>query len=150
MTGLRIWDLRRGDQDDNRFSPQTGGLRGLIVPTLLEFNYLKAPLSFLILILWPAILVGIAPSIVISYGQFLLHAADIARSRLLIGLGFLAILLFAGVWVGRRLLAVAFLEARHLHYTLIFPVFVALREILRAAAERLAGRSISPQHLARR
>jgi 3',5'-cyclic AMP phosphodiesterase CpdA len=150
MTGLRIWDLRRGDQDDNRFSPPTGGLSGLIVPTLLEFNYLKAPLSFLILILGPAILVGIAPSVVITYGQFLLHAAGMARSRLLTGLGFLAVLLFAGLWVGRRFVGAAFVEARHLHYTLIFPIFVALREVLRAAAERLAGRSTSPQQLSRR
>src|SRR5690242_14383 len=101
-------------------------------------------------ILRPAIMVGVAPSVLITYGQCLLHAADIARSRLLTGLGFLAVLLFAGLWLGRRFLAAAFVVARHLHYTLIFPIFVALREVLRAAAERLAGRSISPEQLAGR
>src|SRR5262249_59086557 len=35
------------------------------------------------------------------------------------------------------------------HYTLVFPLFVALRELLRVIAERLLGRSITPQRLNR-
>ena len=150
MIGLRIWDLRRGDHDDNRFSPQNGGLRSLILPTLLEFNYLKAPLSLMLLIVGPAVLVGITPSVIVTYGQFLLHAANIIRSRLFIGLGFFAVLLVAGLWAGRSFLATAFIKVRHLHYSLIFPIFVSVREILRTIGERWEGQSISPQQLARK
>lgn len=145
---MRIWDLRRGDNDDNRSSPYGGGLRGLVLSTLLEFNYLKAPLSFLVLILGPALLVGIAPSVVITYGRLLLLSATVARSTLLAGLGFLAILVVAALWIGRRFLAAAFVKVRHLHYALVFPIFVALREVLRAIGERFGGRSIAPEQLA--
>jgi len=150
MTGSRIWDLRRGDHDDNRTSTHGGGLRGLVIPTLLEFNYLKAPFSFVILILGPAILVGIAPSVVVTYGQFVLHAATLARSRVIIGLAFLLFLIVAAAWAGRRFLTAAFAKTRHLHYTLIFPIFVALREVLRTIGDRVGGKTLSPEKLSRR
>ena len=35
---MRIWDLRRGDADDNRTSPAGGGLRSVILSAALEFN----------------------------------------------------------------------------------------------------------------
>ncbi len=149
MIGSRICDLRRGDHDDNRFSPQSGGLGGLILPTLWEFNYLKAPLIFVFLIIGPAILVGLVPSVIVTYGQFLLQAADVTRSRLFTGLGFFALLLAAGLWAGRGFLAAAFATVRSLHYTLIFPIFVSLREVLSTVGERLIGPSISPEQLAR-
>jgi 3',5'-cyclic AMP phosphodiesterase CpdA len=149
VIGLRISDLRRGDHDDNRFSPQSSGLRGLILPTLLEFNYLKAPLIFVFLIIGPSILVGLVPSVIVTYGQFLLQAADITRSRLFTGLGFFALLLAAAFWAGRGFLTTAFLRARGLHYTLIFPIFVSLREVLTSIGKRLVGPSISPEQLAR-
>jgi hypothetical protein len=42
---LRIWDLRRGDDDDDRTNPHGRGLRSLVFSTALEFNYLKAPIG---------------------------------------------------------------------------------------------------------
>lgn len=150
MIGSRIWDMRRGDNDDNRFSPHGRGLGGLVVPTLLEFNFLTAPLTILILILGPAILVGIAPSVVITYGQFVFHAASLARSRWIIGVACLAGLLTVATAMGRRFLTAAFVKVRHLHYTLIFPIFVAVREILRSFGERFGGGSLSPEQLSRR
>src|SRR5215831_14607191 len=147
MTRLRIWDLRRGDNEDNRTSPIGGGFRSLVLPTLLEFNYLKAPLTFTITIIIPAILVGIAPSVIITYGQLLFHAAALARSRLIIGLTGLLVLLGVAAWTGRRFLTVAFVRARHLHYALIFPTFVAVRELLRTIGERFGRHSLSPEQL---
>ena len=58
-----IWDFRHGDDDDNRMSPQKGGLRGMILSAILEFNFVKAAVVFLILIIAPALLLGLAPSI---------------------------------------------------------------------------------------
>ena len=146
---MRIWDLRRGDDDDNRSSPYGSGFRGLVLPTLLEFNYLKAPLSFLVLVLGPALLVGIAASVVITYGRLLFLGTASGRSTLFVELGFLAILVVAALYIGRRFLATALAKVRHLHYTLVFPTFVVLREVLRTIAERF-GRSITPEQLARR
>jgi hypothetical protein len=71
---LRIWDLRRGDDDDDRTSPHGRGLRSLVFSAALEFNYLKAPIGFLALFVVPALLIGIAPSIAVAYGRLILHA----------------------------------------------------------------------------
>ena len=46
MTALRIWDFRRGDDDDNRTSPFGGGLRRILLSAALEFNYVKAAIAF--------------------------------------------------------------------------------------------------------
>jgi hypothetical protein len=42
---LRIWDLRRGDDDDDRTNPHGRSLRSLAFSAALEFNYLKAPIG---------------------------------------------------------------------------------------------------------
>src|SRR5215467_4784006 len=89
---LRIWDLRRGDDDDNRSSPYGGGFRSLVIPTLLEFNYLKAPLAFLALVIGPAILVGIAPSVVVTYGRLAYHTLTLAGTNLAVALGLFVLL----------------------------------------------------------
>src|SRR5262249_62068002 len=64
VTGSRIFDLRRGDHDDNRTSPHGGNVRSLIITAALEFNYLKASIGFLTLIVAPALLVVVVPSLV--------------------------------------------------------------------------------------
>ena len=64
-----IWNLRRGDSDDNRTSPYGRGMRSVVLSAALEFNYLRASIGFLALIVGPALLVGIAPSIAFSYGR---------------------------------------------------------------------------------
>ena len=61
---MRIWDLRRGDVDDNRMSLPGRGLSSIVLSAALEFNYLQAALGFLTLIIGPALLVGLAPSVV--------------------------------------------------------------------------------------
>lgn len=144
---MRIWDLRRGDYDDNRLSPQGGSLRSMALSTLFEFNYLKAPLGFLILLIVPAILVGIIPSLVVTYGQLVFQTAMYARGSLIFGVLLLIVLLGAALWIGRPLLSLAFDNLQHLRYILVFPVFVALREVLRVGAERLAARAMTPARL---
>src|SRR3974390_3094757 len=93
FTVPRIWDLRRGDPDDNRTSPYVHSLRGIILSAVLEFNYLKASLSFLALILGPALLLGVVPSVVLTYGSLLFHAATSAGRRPIYALFLLAVLL---------------------------------------------------------
>ena len=43
---LPLWDLTRGDADDNRSSPHGLGWRTLAISTALEFNYLTAAIAF--------------------------------------------------------------------------------------------------------
>ncbi len=150
MAVLGIWNLRRGDYDDNRASPHDRGLWGLIFSAALEFNYLKASISFLALIIGPALLVGIAPSVVVSLGLLKFHAATSVGSSPIVGLVLLAVLVGIALWIGRPLLALSVDHFWHLHYTLVFPIFVALRELLRTVAERLFGRTITPEQLHRR
>src|ERR1700755_2257655 len=91
MSVSRIWDLRRGDIDDDRMSPYAGGLRSVVLSAILEFNYLMAPIGFFALIIGPALLVGIAPSVVATYGHFLLQSARHTERNLVVGAGLLAI-----------------------------------------------------------
>jgi 3',5'-cyclic AMP phosphodiesterase CpdA len=149
MSVLRVWNLRRGDADDDRLSPYAGGLRKLFVAAVFEFNYLKAPVGFLFLVIGPALIVGVAPSLVVTYGHLVFHTTNLAETNLVVILCFLAVLLGAAFWIGRPLLTKALLNFRHLQYTLVFPIFVALRELLRTGAERLAGSSTTPERLGR-
>ena len=146
---MRIWDLRRGDADDNRTSPGDRGLRGLLLSAVLEFNYLQAAIGFLALVIGPALLVGIMPSLAVTYGRLTIQTATSAGDSLIAALVLLAVLGGAALWIGRPLLAIAVNNFWHLHYTLVFPLFVALREVLRVLVERLRGRSTLPDQLDR-
>jgi 3',5'-cyclic AMP phosphodiesterase CpdA len=146
---LRIWDLRRGDDDDDRTNPHGRGLRSLVFSAALEFNYLKAPIGFLALIVAPALLIGIAPSVAIAYGRLMLHAPALAGGSLIVTPVILLVLAAVAFWLGPPLFAVAWNNFWHLHYSLVLPIFVVVRELLRAAAERLRGRSITAEQLDR-
>ena len=150
MTARRIWDLRRGDADDNRTSPEGGGLRSLVLSAALEFNYLKALIGFLAMIIAPALLVGIVPSLVFTFGRLKLQAAATAGYTPIIAVITLAVLLGVTLWVGRPLLSKAIEKFWHLHYTLVFPLFVTFREILRSIAERLPGQTAAREQLEKR
>jgi len=114
---------------------------------VLEFSYLKAVLAFLILIVIPALLVGVAPSIVLTYSRHTLETVvSVARKPTLIVFLVLAALIVLPLWVGRRL-SIALDIFWHLHYTLVFPIFVALRESLSAVSERLPGMTYQQEHI---
>jgi 3',5'-cyclic AMP phosphodiesterase CpdA len=147
---LRTWNLRRGDADDNRSCPKGDSLRSLAISAVFEFNYVKAPVAFLSLVIGPALLVGIAPSVVVTYGRLLGHATTLVGPRLPAAIGLLTILLGAAFWFGKPLFTIAFENYLHLHYSLVFPSYIALRELLRSISERLMGRSTSSKQLNRR
>jgi len=149
MNESRVWNLRRGDADDDRLSPYAGGIRRLFVSAVLEFNYLKAPIGFFLLIIGPALIVGIAPSVVVTFGHLVFHTTTLDGRNPVVIAGFLAILLGTAFWIGRPLFTRTLLTFRHLQYTLVFPIFVALRELLRTGAERLDSRSMLPHELGR-
>jgi 3',5'-cyclic AMP phosphodiesterase CpdA len=134
-----IVDLRRGDADDNRTSPYGRGWRNMVVSTALEFNYLTATVSFVALIIVPALLVGLAPPLLFTYGRQKLDAAAAVGSHPVAALFAMGLLAGMVLWIARPLLAMAIENLWHLHYTLVFPLFVGLRETISALVERLPG-----------
>ena len=147
----RIWDLRRGDADDNRTSPYGAGWGSLVFSSALEFSYLKALLGFLTLIVIPALLVGVAPSFLLTYWRHAMDAvASAGRNPTVVPLFILAGLIALAFWIGRPFLLFSFDNFSHLHHTLVFPIFVALREVFRSIAERLPGMSNTQEQLYRR
>jgi hypothetical protein len=148
---VRIWDLRYGDADDNRTSPYGTGWKSLIFSNVLELGYLKATVAFLILIIVPASLVGAAPSIIFTYSHHTLKTvASVGRSPTLFVFVALAVLILLPLSAGRRFLSFALDNFWHLHYTLVFPIFVALREVLGVASERLPGMTYKQEHIYKR
>lgn len=141
---VRIWDLRRGDYDDNRTSPQVHGLRRILFSSALEFSYLRASISFLVLIVGPALLVGIAPSVVITYGRLKLEAASLVERSPIFALVLLGALVGAAFLLGRQLIRLIVDNFWELHYTLVFPIFIAVCEPLRMLAERIPSRATTP------
>jgi 3',5'-cyclic AMP phosphodiesterase CpdA len=148
---VRIWDSRYGDADDNRTSPYGAGWKSLIFSNVLEFSYLKAVLAFLILIVIPALLVGVAPSIILSYGHRTLGTVQSAGSNpRLFAFLLLAVLILVPLLAGRRFFSITLDLFWHLHYTLVFPIFVALREVFGVVSERLPGRTNTQEQIHRR
>jgi len=145
-----IWDLRRGDADDNRFSPGGQGLRAFFLSILLELNIVQAAVAFVFLILLPAILVGLAPSTLATYGSMLASTAVQVWDYPLFVAGALALLCLAGYWFGAAIFRQATRNLFHLHYTLVFPVFILGREMIKVLAERWVGAVDTPVKLYRR
>jgi 3',5'-cyclic AMP phosphodiesterase CpdA len=145
-----IWDMRCGDAGDNRTSPYGRGMLRLALSAALDFNILKAAVVFLALVIGPALLVGLAPTAAFYLGRLNIRVAVLGRTYPLPVLVLLAFLAAAAFWVGRPLLSRAIDHFWNLHYTLVFPIFVTLRETLRIAAERFPTRAVTPQQLHRR
>jgi 3',5'-cyclic AMP phosphodiesterase CpdA len=150
MTALRIWDLRRGDHEDNRTSSHVHGLRGVLLSAALEFSYLKAVISFLTLIIGPALLIGLVPSVVWTYGQLNLETTAMIGTRPVLVVILLVILVGAAVWLGWPLIRLAVEKFRDLHYALVFPIFIALREVMNMIAERVPTLAATPEQISRR
>ena len=149
-TSRQLWDLRRGDADDNRTSPHGRGWRNLAFASALESNYLTASLAVLAVIVVPALLVGLMPPVLVAYGRRNIAAVAMVASHPIAALLSIAALVGLAIGVGKPLLVRAVDNFWHLHYTLVFPVFVALRELICAAAERLPARAMSAEQLSRR
>jgi 3',5'-cyclic AMP phosphodiesterase CpdA len=114
---VAIWDMRSGDADDNRTSPYARGWKSLIFSNVLEFSYLKAVLAFLTLIVIPALLVGVAPSIIFTYGRHTLETgASLGRNPTLFVFLLFAVLIVLPLWGGDD-------DFSQLHST-IFGIFI--------------------------
>jgi len=146
----RIWDLRRGDADDNRTSPYGRGWRNVVISTALESNYVTASIAFVTLIIGPALLVGLAPPLLFTYGRHTLGSTVGIASQPVAAVVSLAVLVAVAAWIARPLLRKAIDSLWHLHYALVFPLFVVLRETISALLEALPGETVASARLDRR
>ena len=74
-----------------------------------------------------------------GYGRYKLDAAGVLRSHPLWAVFSLALTVAVALWIARPLVRKAVENFWHLHYTLVFPLFVAMREAFSAAIEGLSG-----------
>ena len=146
----RIWDLRRGDAEDNRTSSVSRGWRRLAITTLLDFNYLSVTIAFVLLIVVPALVVGLVPPILVAYGRQKLQSAALIFSHPVASVAWLAVLIALAIWFGKPVISRAVDSFWQLHYALVFPLFVALRELISAGAERLPMKAVTADALFRR
>ncbi|AHB50278.1 hypothetical protein W911_12965 [Hyphomicrobium nitrativorans NL23] len=136
---MAIWDLRKGDADDDRMSPGGRGMRAIVMSALFEFNVVQAALAFVALVLLPAFLVGLVPSLLQTYGTLVMTSVrQLWSEPLWAGLVIAALALVAYKW-GRMRYASAARSLWKLHYTLVFPIFVLVREAVKIAGERWLG-----------
>jgi 3',5'-cyclic AMP phosphodiesterase CpdA len=122
----------------------------VVLSAAVDFNILKAAVNALVLIIGPALLVGMAPSAAVYLARLKIQTANFWGNHPLIIILLLAGLAGAAFAIGRLLLSRAVDSFWHLHYTLVFPAIVVLRELLRLVAERVPGRPRTPEQLHRR
>jgi len=122
----------------------------VVLSAALDFNILKASFAALVLIIGPALLLGVAPSAAVYLAHLKLQTANAWGNHPLIIILLLAGLASAAFAIGRPLLSWSVDSFWHLHYTLVFPAIVVLREMFRIVAERVPGRPRTPQQLHRR
>jgi 3',5'-cyclic AMP phosphodiesterase CpdA len=114
----------------------------MLISTALESNYLAASIAFVALIIVPALLVGLAPPLLLTYGRSKLDALAMAGRHPFLAAFSVTALIAGALWIGKPLLRRAVENLWHLHYTLVFPIFVVLRETISSLIERLS--SVAP------
>lgn len=144
-----LWNLRRGDADDDRSSPYGRGWMTMIFSAALEFNFLTAPVTFLLLIAGPALMVGLVPPLLATYGHWAVTAPTV-RIHPVFAIPLSVIVLVLVLLIGRHLFPRTLDALWQLKYTLIFPLFIGLREIISVGLERLPGQLETAEQFARR
>jgi len=147
---MAILDLKRGDADDDRLSPGGKGLRAIVLSTLFEFNFLQGIIAFLLLVVLPALLIGLVPSIARTYSAVLTDAVFRLRDEVIPAGAVIVLCGLAAYWWGSSLAKTALHNIWQLHYTLIFPIFVLVRELIKLIGESFLPWDPSPDALQRR
>ena len=136
---MSIWDLRKGDADDDRMSPGGRGMRAIVLSALFEFNVVQAALAFVFLVLLPAFLLGLVPSLLQTYGTLVKTSVGRLGTEPIWALVIIAGLAFVTYKWGHMRYTSAARSLWKLHYTLVFPIFILVREVVKIAFERWLG-----------
>jgi len=141
-------DPRGGDVEDDTSSPRHRSLLAIAGSMLVEINLLKLALAGLIMIVFPAVLLGLAPLLATGwYGLLSRRVGSLVMGFVpLISL----VLVIAAAWFGGRPL---FRATERSFWSLtslvVQPGYVLFREGLRHLGERLAPAGLGPRGRAR-
>ncbi len=134
-----LLDPRAGDVEDDVSSPADRSLLSMAGSLIAEINLLKVGLAIAIMILMPAIVLGLAPLLVTGwYGLLSRRIASLVAG---IGPILSLVLILAAAWIGGRpLFRTAERSFWSLTSLIVQPAYVLFREALRDVARRLLPR----------
>jgi predicted MPP superfamily phosphohydrolase len=142
-----LFDPRWGDVGDDTASPKQRSLLAIAGSLLVEISLPKLLFAGTILLLLPAVLLGIAPLVLTAW------LAEVSRHVLqLTGIGAAAIVVIVGAvgWIGwRPLLRIAEVNFWSLNALAVQPGYVFCREALRHLSERMFSKSFTAAQRAR-
>jgi hypothetical protein len=142
-------DPRAGDFQDDAASPRHHSMLVLAGSLLVEINVLKLALAVLIMIILPAVLLGLAPLLATGWlGLLPRRTADLVFD--VVTLATLVAALLAAWWGGRPLFRATERSFWSLTSLVVQPGYAVFREALRHLGERLLPQDVSPQARARR
>jgi hypothetical protein len=142
----QLIDPRRGDAEDDVSSPKQRSMLAIAGSLLSEISLPKLVLTFLLMMVGPALLLGAAPLVVSAWLTQL--SADVATLAGIASFLLLGALLALGWFVGRPLLRLAERSFWSLNSIAVQPFYAFWREALRHVIER-HERTASPQARAR-
>lgn len=148
MARERGWlDPRRGDVEDDAASPKQRSLLAIAGSLLVEISLLKLLLAWTVLLLLPAVLLGLAPLVASAWFSSLSeHIVALTE----IGAALTLIAIVALGWIGwRPLLRLVEVNFWSLNALAIQPSYAFGREALRHLAERAWRKDLTPALRAR-
>lgn len=136
-----IIDPRCGDIEDDASSTKSRSLLSLAGSLLVEISLPKLVLAWVLLLILPGLLIGLAPMLISSW------AIAVTNKIASLVIGVWSVLLIAGLlalgWFGwRPLFRWVELSFWSLNSIVVQPGYVACREVLRHLAERLSARRL--------
>jgi len=142
-----MFDPRLGDVGDDTASPKQRSFLSLAGSLLIEISLPKLLFATIVLLLLPAVLIGLAPLAVTAWGTMVSqHVLELTE----IGAALTGVALIALAAVGwRPLMRVAELNFWSLNALAVQPVYAFCREALRHLADQMLGRASTPAKRAR-
>jgi hypothetical protein len=133
-----IRDPRQGDFEDDLASPRQSSLLAIAGSLLVEISLPKLLFAWTVLLLLPAVLLGLAPLVATAWlttvSERILALSEIGAAMVLVGVVALG-------WIGwRPLLRIAEINFWSLNSLVVQPFYTFCREALRHVVERMLGR----------
>jgi predicted MPP superfamily phosphohydrolase len=142
-----LFDPRRGDVGDDTTSPKRRSFLSMAGSLLIEISLPKLLFATIVLLLLPAVLIGLAPLAVTAWGTMVSkHVLELTE----IGAALTGVVLIALAAVGwRPLMRIAELNFWSLNALAVQPVYALCREALRHLADQMLGRASTPEKRSR-
>ena len=142
-----LFDPRRGDVGDDSASPKQKSFLSLAGSLLIEISLPKLLFAVIVLLLLPAVLIGLAPLAVTAWGTMVSkHVLELTE----IGAALTGVVLIALAAIGwRPLVRMAELNFWSLNALAVQPAYAFCREALRHLADQMLGQAATPARRAR-